>query len=1325
LENRVRHFLLVLLSGLLLCGPVHRVDAQSHYIAQAGEGLLEAGSPQFTVLNKESLGLDTPPTDLQLLPDGRVLVVAGQQLAFGDGVRWSVFNQADNDPVTRALTVAVDETGVIYQAIKGGFARVVFGEDGRWRLQKVADWPADETFDRSVPRYAISAGAQWFWHSGSGPILSWRPGEAAHSFGNSPAVAHIFQLHDDFFLCNWSEGTVSVLPARGEARSAPRRQVLTEAFLTCAQAYRDGQIVVGSTVRGLQIFDGRTLRPFPIQGARTVGLRINSVCRTEGGYYAAAVENRGVIFFDEEGRTIESLDRSLDHRLSRVLKLNPGRNGIVWGLLADGIFRVEFPSRVSHYEAVISSGFTTVHPNRADGRLWLMADNRVLRAVYGTDERLIGFEPDTPPDQSTFAMSCGPGMPIAGAEKGGYYRDPAGWTLFAPGSRYLRILTNQPIDGQWLYCAENEIGWLRRSGSGLETRGQPLPGLGRVFNSVPDGHGTVWLEFGSGLVGRVRPGRPADGFPTVDKFGAKDGVPEGWAQAFALDGVVRFNVADRILHLDETGSRLVPDEEFTRAFAGLGTIIGRPGRDSTGRLWISTEKGVHIFTGSLTQLQRVNEPLPAGFQPYYFTFESGGVVWMHSARRLARYDPHVAMATLQPLRALITHVALPASSRVLHPSNDTLPTLSYTDNSLVPHFIATGGTLSTSVAFDVLLDGAGQDWVSAGSAGSTIFNQLKEGHYVLRVRPRMGDQLGEPTSLSFTIKAPWYRTPAAYGTGLLLLLGATVLVARLVTYLERREKLRLENLVARRTRELNETNTRLATQVEEIRTLSQAIQQSPVGVIITDTDGTIFFANPPVCRLSGYDLTELTGQSVRKLRQSSPDDPAGAALAAALQRGDSWDGQLVNRAKDGRLIHVHVTASPMRNTSGTVHHHLYLEEDITAWLAEQERRRRLEGQLFMAQKRESLGTLAGGIAHDFNNILTGILGYNELVQLALGENSGVSQELAGIRSAGQRAKELVNQILTFSRQSNTQLTPLDLSRPVAEALKLIRASTPSTIEIVSTLVPGIARADSTQIHQVMLNLCTNAAHAMRNRPGRLEVRLEPVTLNLAQAGEFSGLGAGAYLRLAISDNGCGMDQALLDRIFDPFFTTKDPGEGTGLGLSIVQSIVTGHHGGLRVRSEPGVGTTFELMFPLSQAAQGATTPPMSAPEGREQEILVVDDESMVTEFVAARLRRLGYRATALLDPRAALEAITTEPQRYTALITDLTMPHMTGVELIRRLHERGLHPPTLIITGYNRNAARADLASVPDILVLQKPFTGEELAQALHRVIEGNRPKGG
>ncbi len=1315
-----RHLVRQFFFGLLSAGLLVVAHGEHRLIPKAADGLQEAGSPLFTVLNKEALGLDSPPTDLHQLADGRLLVVAGQQLAFGDGARWSVFNQADDEPVSRALTVAVDEKGDIYQAVQGGFARVELSEDGRWRLRKVADWPAGETSDRPVPRDVIMTRNRWFWHSNSGPILSWRPGEEAQSMGSADTVAHIFEFGGDYVLSGWNGGWITRLPRPGESISAPRFEYHDEMYATDSQPYGDGQQLIATINAGLQLFDGSTFRPFVDKGVLGGGHRINSLSRTESGYFVAAAENYGVVLFDEQGRIIQTLDRTIDHRLGRVFRLKTAQHGLIWGLITDGIFRVEIPSRISHYEPVIRMGFETVHPLRLDGRLWLDGDNRALRAVYDQNGHVTHFEIDVPEGQAIRSLSAAPGVLVAGTANGSYYRGPDGWLPFAPEVRIMRVTHQLPVDGEWFYCALGEAGWLRRTEQGIAIRRHPLPGMEQVYYSVVDGDGTVWTELGTGRIGRIRPGRPGGPAPELDILDPSRGVPAGWPQVFVVDDVVRFNISDRIFRYDDTTARLVPDPDFQNKFAGLGTIVGRPARDASNRLWLTTEQGLHIFTGSLDALQPVNESLPPGFQPYHMTFEEGGVAWLHSHRRLARYDPTVVLPDASTLHAIISHVALPASGRTLHIPSARPIELPFTDNTLIAHFFCSATPFTSAITFEVRLIGASPEWVSSGGSGSAIFNQLREGNYELQVRPRAGLQVGEPASLRFVVLPPWYRTKTAYGAGLLLLLGTGLFTARLVSFLQRRDKRRLEKLVTRRTAELREANVRLAAQAEENRTLSQAIQQSPVGVFLIKPDGSVVFANTRVCELTGYTLAELMGRSVDVLNEPGPQhDALARSFTEARRRGDSWQAQIGHRTKDGRRLQLRVTASPLRSQQGDVSLYLLLMEDITEALAEQDRRRRLESQLFQAQKRESLGTLAGGIAHDFNNILTGILGYCELARLTLGPNSAVEQELTSISSAGRRARDLVSQILSFTRPGQPQLAPLDLSQPVAEALRLFRASTPANIELVQSLQSGVAHADASQVHQVVLNLCTNSAHAMRRKPGRIEVRLEPVTLDSTQAAEFGNIPAGDYLRLQVADTGCGMDPAVLDRIFDPFFTTKDPGEGTGLGLPIVLGIITGHRGGLRVKSEPGVGTTFDLVFPISREPGRETNPPMPPPAGSQQEILLVDDEVMVTDFVAVRLRKLGYRVTGMHDPRTALDAIIAEPNRYAALITDLTMPHLSGVELIGRLQAKGIRLPTLIITGYNRNSARADLASVPHIPVLQKPFTGEELAQAVHRVLEG------
>jgi nitrogen-specific signal transduction histidine kinase len=397
-----------------------------------------------------------------------------------------------------------------------------------------------------------------------------------------------------------------------------------------------------------------------------------------------------------------------------------------------------------------------------------------------------------------------------------------------------------------------------------------------------------------------------------------------------------------------------------------------------------------------------------------------------------------------------------------------------------------------------------------------------------------------------------------------------------------------------------------------------------------------------------------------------------------------------------------------------------IARDVTAAREELERRRLLELQLNQAQKMESIGALAGGIAHDFNNILTGILGFTELAQLDSNNPRQVKDSLAEVRQAGLRAKELVAQILTFCRQQQAKEVPLDISRIVGEALKFLRASTPATIEIERRLAPCVILGDPTQIHQVVLNLCTNALHAMKGKTGKLTVLVERCEVDAALAATLPKVQPGAFARLTVQDTGHGIDEAMLPRIFDPFFTTKAVGEGTGLGLSVVQGIVSATGGGIAVESAVGRGTTFRLYFPV--CVQPTATPVDAPPvrSGNGEQLLVVDDENSVAAFMGVRLQQLNYRPAVFTDPRRALAAVKAAPKRFAAIVTDLTMPGLTGVDLVREVRRIAGDLPAVIVTGN-----RGDLPSVEDLpraAILNKPFSGDDLGAVLNRLLPAAPP---
>ncbi|HEY5808578.1 MAG TPA: ATP-binding protein, partial [Povalibacter sp.] len=949
---------------------------------------------------------------------------------------------------------------------------------------------------------------------------------------------------------------------------------------------------------------------------------------------------------------------------------------------------------------------------------WMLADGRLHRAMYDRAGRMVGLTVDTPTGVFINAFSDIAGLPIAGTEQGAFVRGPQRWQLFAPDAQYLRIISDRPVDGRWLYTARNEIGWLRREGDRLVRSGQKaVPELDNTFNEpVRDASGRIWLELGIGRIGYVQITRDE---PIVRVFTEKDGLPLSWPQLFLDNGAIAANISERILRFDEATQRFVSDNDFMAKVPGARTIYGRPGVDSQGQLWIVANGETQVRRRLDDKWADIVATVPVGFTPYFLTFEPDGVTWLHTQHRLARFDPRLpTSASLKP-GAQFTELSVPEGRRHFFNLGSPLPALPYNQNTLVARFNSPGSTFRAPVSFEVRLEGdAPGEWVSVGSTGSTVLDRLKQGSYVLRVRARQGATTGTEDSIAFSIRPPWYLTPFAYISYAVLGISAVLLAIWLSTLFERREKNRLELLVAERTGELRETNLRLASQMDEIRVLTQAIAQSPFALFITEPDGTIIYTNPRSCLLTGRTMEQLRGFNLNRLRPDTVSEMTRREIAATLECGEPWNGQLAIEHSDGRSIPVRSTISPIAGKDDRVHH-LVLEDDITEWLDAQERRRHLEAQLAQAQKLESIGTLAGGIAHDFNNILTGILGYCDLARMNNEQRIDNAAELEQIRAAGRRAKDLVSQILTFSRRNELTGVALDLRRPVEEALKLLRPSTPANIEFVQQLQSGTVLADASQIHQIVVNLGTNAIHAMAEGKGRLTISLEPVRVGDELAGEIPNLKCGAYMCLRIADTGQGMDATTLERIFDPFFTTKPQGKGTGLGLAIVQGAVMSHGGAVRVQSQPGVGTTFELYFPMVDAPPTESAPSSAPLRGKGEEILIVDDEPFVAEYAQALLNRQGYRCAYYTDPREALAAFRAAPKRFSILVTDLSMPNLTGLELtdaIRSLSERF---PVIVLTGYGDKATRDRIASLPNTAMMQKPFNSEALMHLLAEMIRG------
>ncbi|MBL9214062.1 MAG: PAS domain-containing protein [Opitutaceae bacterium] len=514
-----------------------------------------------------------------------------------------------------------------------------------------------------------------------------------------------------------------------------------------------------------------------------------------------------------------------------------------------------------------------------------------------------------------------------------------------------------------------------------------------------------------------------------------------------------------------------------------------------------------------------------------------------------------------------------------------------------------------------------------------------------------------------------------------------------------------EQRAGRKLRESEERFRQLAENINEVFWVTDLAKQA------------MLYISPAYERIWGRTCASLYAEPRTWIDAIHPEDRDAVILAATEKqaRGEYDEVYRIVRP-DGAIRWIHDRAYPIADAAGRVYRIVGTAEDIT-------RHRELESQLRQAQKMEALGTLAGGIAHDFNNILGGIIGYAELARLRVKGDRQTADHLTALLQGAHRAAALVRQILAFSRRQEQQRILVQLRHVVDEPLKLLRASLPSSIELVQSHdadLPAIL-ADPTQIHQVVMNLGTNSWHAMRHGPGRLEVRIERRQVDAARAAAVANLRAGDYVCLSVRDTGHGMDHATLERIFEPFFTTKAPGEGTGLGLSAVLGIVQGHDGAIQVQSAPDTGTTVEIYFPV-QAGSAAPDPAVGdTPRGAGEHILYVDDELPLLQLARSQLAELGYRATAVASPSAALAAVRRAPGDFALVVTDLTMPEMTGVDLAREL--RAIRPdlPIVLVTGYPGAVSTERTRELGLSELLLKPHTYHSLGSCLHRILHPAR----
>ena len=502
---------------------------------------------------------------------------------------------------------------------------------------------------------------------------------------------------------------------------------------------------------------------------------------------------------------------------------------------------------------------------------------------------------------------------------------------------------------------------------------------------------------------------------------------------------------------------------------------------------------------------------------------------------------------------------------------------------------------------------------------------------------------------------------------------------------------------------------------DRLATLAAAVEQAAEDFIITDADGMIQYVNPAFERTTGYTSEEVLGRPPSLLRSGKHDEEFYDEILTVVAQGGAWNGRITNRTKSGKLIQQDATVGAIRDPFGRPMGYVSSRRDVT-------RQAELEAHLSQSQKMEAIGTLAGGIAHDFNNVLAGVIGYAELALENEGNPETTADDLHEVLRAAYRAVVLVKQILAFSRGIPEEAHPVRVVSVVKEATKFLRATIPSSVELqFDPSSQSDVLADPGDIQRIILNLCTNASLAIGETAGHLHVRVADVELQQSETQLRGELPPGRYVQLTVSDDGCGMAPEVKARIFEPFFTTRRSSDGTGLGLSVVHGIVKNRGGAVRVESEPGKGSRFDVFLPVFDTTHAEPEPAPEPPKRGGGRILFVDDEQMVVSLFRRALERLGYEVDGFTSSSEALKAFEEDASRFQLVVTDLAMPKLRGDELAKRLKSIRPEVPILLCTGNDQGLTPEFVSALGIARVLHKPMTVTQVAGAIYDAMEHSR----
>jgi len=500
---------------------------------------------------------------------------------------------------------------------------------------------------------------------------------------------------------------------------------------------------------------------------------------------------------------------------------------------------------------------------------------------------------------------------------------------------------------------------------------------------------------------------------------------------------------------------------------------------------------------------------------------------------------------------------------------------------------------------------------------------------------------------------------------------------------------------------------------KEIAQLALAIGQIDEGLVLTDSEGIIQYVNDSFEKMISLSRDKLIGQPLKKLRRGSVAYENDLNFSSSLPKKNPWKGKIIRGKTSSPAYQADVSLYPMKDANGNLTNYIYIERDITHEM-------KLQDKFIEMQKMEALGTLSGGIAHDFNNILMPIIVNSEMLLWDLKSADPEHAYLTQILDAARRGKELVKQIVSYSRESAVDKKTIDLVALTQESLNFLKASLPSFVKLDFEIKVNEGKIDGnpSQIQQVLMNLCTNAADAIGTIGGNIKISLSEVEFKTKEMLPERRMKAGPYLCLSVADSGPGIDPDILDKIFDPFFSTKDPGKGSGMGLSVARKIIFDHNGTITIDNQPKKGATFHVYLPCSDGSFSEAEKKSDFLQGGSERILLVDDESVLVQSIKNMLEKMGYAVLGITSSQEALSVFKSQPNDFDLVISDQTMPDLSGVQLAQEISRIRPSTPLVLMTGFGETCSPEESKKLGIDAYLIKPVSTKKLTTIIRRVLD-------